>query len=177
MSRFRRGLARALAAALLAALAFGARAQEVSEYRLKAAFVFNFMAFTEWNAAAPGTPLNLCLFGADPFGGEIDGLNGKAIQSRSVAVQRKTSIESLRGCHAVFVAASAMEQLPRVLDTLRGQSVLTIADTPGAMRRGVMLNMNVAQGKVTFEANLAAARAAQLALSSRMLSLATEVQQ
>jgi hypothetical protein len=45
------------------------------------------------------------------------------------------------------------------------------------MRRGAMLNMNVSQGKVSFEANLAAARAAQLSLSSKLLRLATEVNQ
>jgi hypothetical protein len=45
------------------------------------------------------------------------------------------------------------------------------------MRRGVALNMTVAQGKVTFEANLLAARAHSLALSSKLLRLATEVVQ
>ena len=40
-----------------------------------------------------------------------------------------------------------------------------------------MLNMSVTQNKVTFEANLQAARAARLNLSSKLLRLATEVQQ
>jgi hypothetical protein len=39
----------------------------------------------------------------------------------------------------------------------------------------VNLNMAVAQSKVTFEANLQTARAAQLKLSSQLLRLATEV--
>jgi hypothetical protein len=45
------------------------------------------------------------------------------------------------------------------------------------MRRGVALNMNVAGGKITFEANLQAARRAGLNLSSKLLRLATEVVQ
>ena len=40
----------------------------------------------------------------------------------------------------------------------------------------VALNMNMMQGKVTFEANLQAARDAGLDLSSKLLRLATEVQ-
>jgi hypothetical protein len=53
--------------------------------------------------------------------------------------------------------------------------VLTVADAPGAARQGVALNMNVVSNKITFEANLTAVRAANLTLSSKLLSLATEV--
>jgi hypothetical protein len=55
--------------------------------------------------------------------------------------------------------------------------VLTIADVPGAAKQGVALNMTVVNNKITFEANLTAARAANLKLSSKLLSLATEVLQ
>jgi hypothetical protein len=149
---------------------------ELPEYRLKAAFIYNFIAFTEWPASV-GTTLNLCIHGQDPFGGDIDALQGKAVNGRTIAVQRRAAVDALRGCQVVFVAPSAQEQLPRVLDALRGQPVLTVADTPGAMRRGVALNMGVHGGKVTFEASTVAARAASLTLSSKLLRLATEVQQ
>jgi len=75
----------------------------------------------------------------------------------------------------VFVSAAAINTLPRVLEELRGKPVLMIADSPGAARLGVTLNLSVNQNKITFEANLQAARAAQLSLSSKLLRLATEV--
>jgi hypothetical protein len=164
---------------LLLGLAIGAPARaadELPEYRLKAAFVFNFLAYTDWPAET-GRTLNLCLYGGDPFGAEIDGLNGKAVGARSVAVHRRATIESLKSCQAVFIARPAIEQLARALDGLRGEPVLTIADSPGAMQRGVAINMNLAQSRVSFEANLQAARAAGLGLSSKLLRLATEVRQ
>lgn len=157
-------------------LAAAVHANELPEYRLKAAFVYNFLAFTEWPAAT-GTTLNLCIHGKDPFGSEIDGLQGKAVGSRSIAVQRRPANDALKNCQVVFVSASQMDSLPRVLASLTGQTVLTLADSPGAMRQGVALNMGVAQGKITFEANLVAARGAGLNLSSKLLRLATEVQQ
>jgi hypothetical protein len=70
---------------------------------------------------------------------------------------------------------SSGDGIARVLSTLRGATVLTIADTPGAVQQGVALNMTVVKNKITFEANLTAARAANLKLSSKLLSLATEV--
>ncbi len=167
----------ALMAAFVATIwPFGAAAQDLPEYRLKAAFLYNFMAYTEWPPEV-GTPLTLCVVGNDPFGKDIDALQGRAVGQRSVAVQRKTAAESLNGCHAVFICSSAQEVLTRVLEGLRGKPVLTLADSPGAMQRGVALNMNMARDKVSFEANLGAARAAGLQLSSKLLRLATEVQQ
>ena len=70
-----------------------------------------------------------------------------------------------------------IDNLPRVLDTLFAKLVLTVADSPGGMRQGVILNMGTKQSKVTFEANLAAARSNGLNLSSKLLNLASEVRQ
>lgn len=150
--------------------------QDLPEYRLKAAFLYNFVAFTEWPADV-GSTLNLCIYGPDPFADEIDPLKGKLAGSRRIEVLRKNSLEALKGCQIVFISASAAGQTPRVLDTVQGLPVLVIADIPNALKQGVMLNMNLAQGRVTFEANLAAARNARLTLSSKLLRLATEVVQ
>ena len=80
-------------------------------------------------------------------------------------------------CQVVFIADASGDGISRVLSTLHGATVLTVADAPGAVKQGVALNMNVVQAKITFEANLTAARAANLKLSSKLLSLATEVLQ
>jgi hypothetical protein len=163
---------------LLALMACGvpARAEELPEYRLKAAFLYNFALFTEWPAEV-GATLNLCVFGVDPFGREIDALQGKAVGARSIVVRRRTGADSLDDCQILFISGPAMDKLARVLDGLRGSPTLTVADSPGAAGRGVALNMSVALNKVTFEANLPAARGAGLNLSSQLLRLATQVMQ
>ena len=129
-------------------------------------------------AGAGGFSYGFSQAGLKPrFGAEIDGLQGKAAASRKIAVSRKGAGEPLKDCQVVFIAASAVDGLPRVLENLQRRPVLTVADSSGAMRRGAVLNMNMVQGKVTFEANLQAARDAGLDLSSKLLRLATEVQQ
>jgi hypothetical protein len=152
----------------------GAQAQETPEYRLKAAFLYNFALFTEWPADVAG-PLTLCVVGTDPFGAELDGLQGKVVGARSLAVQRKGGGQSVADCQLVFVPAPAIGGLPRLLEQIKGRPVLVVADSPGALQQGAALNMAVANNRVTFEANLRAARAAGLTLSSRLLRLATEV--
>jgi hypothetical protein len=156
--------------------AFAAAGQERPEYRLKAAFLYNFALFTEWPASV-GNALHLCTLGSVVMAGEVDALQGKAVGERSIQVQHKVLGDNLAACHVLFVAAPAMPALPRVLQDLRGLPVLTVAECAGAARQGAALNMAVDKGKISFEANLVAARAAGLGLSSKLLRLATEVQQ
>jgi hypothetical protein len=159
---------------LLLACAQTACPQPLTEYRLKAAFLYNFALFTDWPADTD-TPLNLCIYGTDPFGKEIDALQDKPVGARVLAVRRTPARGSLKGCQIVFVAPSAITDLPHVLGELHGRPALTVADSPDAAQRGVALNMSVAQNKVSFEANLTAARDAGLNLSSKLLRLATQV--
>jgi hypothetical protein len=77
----------------------------------------------------------------------------------------------------VFVASTAINDLPRILDTLQDEPVLTIADAPGALDAGVGINMVLSQGRIAFEVNLEATRNAQLNLSSKLLRLASRVRQ
>jgi hypothetical protein len=154
------------------------RAQEAlvlkDELALKVAFVYNFALFTEWPTEV-GSTLNLCILGQDLFGRAIDELQGKAVGARSLNVQRKAAGESVKNCQITFISAAAITQLPRVLDDARSHPMLTIADSPGAARHGATLNLTLNRNKISFEANLLAASAAQVKLSSKLLRLATEV--
>jgi YfiR/HmsC-like len=167
---------RLILAAMLCCLphAASAQANELPEYRLKAAFLYNFALFTEWPAEV-GKTINLCVVGRDPFGKELDELQGKALGERSIAVLRKSVNEPLRGCQVLFVPESSIAGLPRMLEELRDRPVLTVADCPSSAGQTVALNMSVVQNKVTFEANVAAARTQRLTLSSKLLRLATKV--
>lgn len=151
-------------------------ADSTDEYRLKVAFLYNFVSFTEW-PAMPGATLTLCVYGLDPFGEDLDKLQGRTVSGRTLAVRRSNSVDGLANCQVVFVSHAALANLPRVLDSLRGKPVLTVADSPGAARQGVILNMVTAQNRIQFAANLVAARDNGLVISSKLLRLATEVLQ
>lgn len=163
-------------AILLSALAAAmpVRAVELSEYQLKAAFLYNFASFTTWPADV-GNTLKLCIHGRDPFGPELDALQGKRVDHRQISVERKPPASTLGSCQIVFISGSAANDIPATLESLGRAPALTVADSPGAARQGVMLNMDVARDKITFAANMKAAQRARLVLSSKLLGLATEV--
>ncbi|MHB1374075.1 MAG: YfiR family protein [Thauera sp.] len=147
------------------------------EYRLKAAFLFNFANFATWPDEGAADALTLCVYGDDPFGTHLDALVGRKAGKRSLRVERMHSVDALGSCQVVFVTRPMVSNLARVLDRVGGRAVLTVADSPGALDTGVMLNMDSASGRISFAANLAAARRQGLGLSSRLLNLATEVRQ
>ena len=161
---------------MLLASASGARSDDLPEYRLKAAFLFNFALLTEWPPEV-GTKLNLCVVGQDPFGSEIDALNGKTAVGRTISVQRLADQQSIKSCQILFISPSSIGGLPHMLEALRGSRVLTVADTPGAARDGVDINMITGQSKIAFEVNLKAVRDSRLNLSSKLLQLARDVYQ
>lgn len=166
----------ALLLALSGLLAGGAYAQATPEYRAKAGFLYNFITFTDWPPRV-GSPLHLCVYGGNPFGDELNALEGKAVNGRNLAIRYPVSLEQLKNCRVVFVADSAIGNLSGILDTLRGEPVLTVTDSKGALDAGAGINMRVRQNKIAFEVNLAATRRADLNLSSKLLRLASEVRQ
>ncbi|MGV3591611.1 MAG: YfiR family protein [Gammaproteobacteria bacterium] len=152
---------------------FGAETA-LAEYQVKAAYLYNFISFTEW-PETPDTELRLCVYGPDPFGDELDALHGKGVGGRRLTVVRISTVELLDGCHAAFLTSDVISNLPRILDQLRNRSVLTIADSPGAAVQGVAINMRKAGDRVVFDVNLDAVHAQGLSLSYRLLRLAEEV--
>jgi hypothetical protein len=166
---------RAALLALLLMLPQVVGADSLAEYRLKAAFLYNFISFTEWPAGT-GNTLNLCVYGPDPFGEDLDKLQGKSVAGRSLAVRRTNSVNALGSCQIVFITRPMIDNLPGALEGL-SSPVLTVADSPGAARRGVAINMGTEQSRVYFEANLGAARSNGVNLSSKLLHLAKEVYQ
>jgi len=153
-----------------------AHAEQLSEYRLKVAFLYNFANYTEW-PELPNQVLTVCIYGDDPFGEHLQHLRQKKANERELSVRHITHLEDLPACQIVFISNSAIGNLGEIIGLLTAKPVLTIADTPGSSQQGVMLTMTLKNGKVIFEANLASAKKNGLRLSSQLLRFATEVYQ
>lgn len=146
----------------------------LSEYQIKAAFLYNFASYTHWPEET-GDRLNFCVYGDDPFGVYLDEVGNKKVAKRQISVTRVTDLQQLGDCQLVFVAKSAMKRFVKVAAQFEQRPVLLVTDTDGALHEGAMLNMQMQNNRVTFEANLRAAKAHGLTLSSKLLRLATQV--
>jgi len=154
----------------------GAERNGPSEYQLKAAFVYNFIKFVEWPSGEQpaGDAFRVCLLGEMPAA-PFEDLNGREALGRRLSVSTLRSPKEARACQVLFVDASQSVRLKEVLDALNGAPVLTIGDTDGYAKRGVMINMFLENKRVRFEINAEAARSSRLRISTKLLKLASNV--
>jgi hypothetical protein len=164
---------------LVALLVFSGQtssAQSVSkEYQVKAAFLYNFSQFIEWPASAlPGTqPLIIGVLGEDPFGAYLDELvRGERVSNHPLIVRRFHQVAEIRTCHILFISQSEANRLEQILTYLKGRNILTVGDIENFAGRGGMIRFVTENNRIRFGINLAAARDANLTISSKLLRAA-----
>lgn len=150
-------------------------ANNINEYTIKAAFIYNFARFTEWPDESK--ELRVCIYGKDPFGASIDKLNGKQSNGRIIKVIRTRSIEEVKSCHIAFLNIIPPERrlYARALRDIEGANVLTISDAEGVVGFGVMIGLKIDNDKVAFDVNHTVAKASEIEISAKLLRLAKVV--
>src|SRR6185295_19332417 len=149
------------------------QAQATNEYRVKAAFILNFVRFIEWpsDAYGEGNWMVVGIVGDDPFGGSFDQLNGNIINGKRIAIKHLKATDYLKGCQILFVSSSERGRLGKILESVRGGSVLTIGELTQFNQAGGVIKFVIQDDKVRFEINPAAVRQARLKVSSKLLAL------
>jgi hypothetical protein len=153
-----------------------ARAAGVSEYAVKAEFIERFTHFVEWPTSAfssADSPFVLCVIGDNPFGDYLGKMiAARTVRDRKVQLLQPKSLGELKGCHVLFVSRSEKGKLTPILGVTADQPILTVGDTDGFARRGVLLNFYLDEDKVRFEANDEAIKKSGLKVSAQLMSLA-----
>lgn len=150
--------------------------QTVDEYQVKAAFIYNFAKFVQWPPEAfkaANNPIQVCLLGPDPFGGELQKvIRGKSIDGRSLDVRQVSEPQDISNCQILFVSSSETKRFHSLCGKLSPEGILTIGEAPGFASNGGIINFKLDGGHVRFEINIGAAEHAELHISSKLLSLA-----
>lgn len=174
-------MASVFAAALLALGSVGQAQEPEAVLRIKAAFVLNFLKFVEWPEEHAGNDLPLAVVGESQLAEVLqDALSGKEVQGRTVRVQTFPSVaawhqDGAAAGQAVFILPATVASWPDMRNELKKRPVLTISESPGFCAAGGLLNLFEQEGRIKFEANPEAARAAGLMLRAELLKLATLV--
>lgn len=146
------------------------------EYQIKAVFIFNFTQFVDWPQTAfpdADAPLVIAVLGDNPFGSYLnETVAGEKINGHPVIVQYYNRTEEIQNCHILFIALSDPQKSEQVISGIKGKSILTIGDSPDFLKRGGMIKFFKRKNNIRFEINPAAAKSANLTLSSKLLRVA-----
>jgi hypothetical protein len=159
----------------IADLAYGA-GPVAEEYQVKGAFLLNFTKFVDWPPQAfkgPGDPIAICILGENPFGPGLDrAARETVVANRTVSVRQVSDGQQAGQCQIVFMGASERKRSRAWLESMRGQSVLTVGEFEGFLANGGVVNFKLEGERVRIEIDTAAADRAGLHISAKLLNLA-----
>jgi hypothetical protein len=175
-----RWLSLLLAWTLVSALPAGSLAAgALTEYEVKAGFLYHVGWFVEWPATTVqdrAPTFIIGVLGTNPFGGVLDDvMRGKTIRERPVVIKYYQRVEEAVSSHVLFISASEEPRLPAILAVLVRTPVLTVSDLERFMEGGGMIALRLVDRKVHFDINMDATERAGLKLSSQLLRLAKVV--
>ena len=165
-----------LLAAGVFAVSRPALAEPMSEYQVKAAFLYNFAKFVKWPESAlpeSSTSFTVCVLGDHGSAPAIEETIGdKTLRDKRIIVKRVASAEAARSCQILFASGSDGSDPAKIAGALAGASVLTVGEVEHFAERGGIVNFKTEDNKVRFEINSDGAKRANLDVSSQLLKLA-----
>ena len=78
-------------------------------------------------------------------------------------------------CEIIFIAISNTERLQQALESIKGESILSVGDSNEFIDKGGVIGLYIVNNKVKFEINQRAANDNGLKINSRLLELANRV--
>jgi hypothetical protein len=173
--------------------------EQVREYSIKAAFIYNFIKFVDWPSDADQQseeadddtePITIGIIGENPFGKAFEAVVKKKVKDKKLVIKElacfKEDIEAenedayehekaLQSCHVLFVCPLERKCREEIIKKVKANCVLTIGETDGFLETGGIIEFVMHENKVQFEINLVAAQEAGLKIRSQLLRLAKRV--
>ncbi|WP_320040436.1 YfiR family protein [uncultured Desulfobacter sp.] len=157
------------------------QSQNLEEYRLKAAFVYNFTKLIEWPQTAfdnERDTFTIAVLGDERLRQGFETIDGKISTGRTISIRypdpkaedyEKTLAES----QIVFISRyTRLEQVLQILSYIENKPILTIGEVKNFSRAGGVIQFFTRDNHLHFEVNIKKAEAHQLKFSSRLLKLA-----
>lgn len=151
------------------------------ERRVKAAFLYKFLGYTEFPATAFGdaaAPLTIGVIGAGDLAVELARVvAGRTVGSRSVEVRDLRDADATAGTrvHLLFVGGGDRDRVGRIVRQAAG-ALLVVTECEDGLQLGSVINFRIVDERVRFDVSLDAAERNGIKLSSRLLTVANRVQ-
>jgi len=150
-----------------------------TERRVKAAFLYKFLGYTEFPSTAfgdAGSPVLIGVAGSDDMLAELARtVMGRTLNGRPITVKLVREGDNPGPLHLLFVAGSECARVARMLRAVPG-AMLPVSECDGGLQIGSVINFRMVDDHVRFDVSLDAAEKNNVRLSSRLLNVANHVQ-
>ena len=149
------------------------------ERRVKAAFLYKFLGYTEFPSTAFGdaaSPVLMGVAGSDDMLAELARtVAGRTLNGRPIMVKSVREGDNPGPLHLLFVAGAECARVERTLRSAPG-ALLPVSECEGGLLHGSVINFRMVDEHVRFDVSLDAAEKNNVRLSSRLLNVANHVQ-
>ncbi len=156
-------------------------ADTVSEYQIKAALIYKFLAFVEWpdtEKSKSRATVTIGILGKNPFGIAFKPVEGKIINGKTLVIKHfetLSSDNSLFDCQILFISASEKGSLQDIIKILNHHPVLTVGDHNSFIEKGGMVNLIEKDNRLRFEINDTAVDQTGIKIRSMLKRLAVRI--
>jgi len=141
------------------------------EYGLKAAYLFSFARFVYWPDDVEIKTFNICVYGDNPFAGNLKRVTKKKIKQKEIKLLVTDSVEDLYACNIVFISKSENDSYVKAIESLPS-GILTVSDILGFSESGGMIEFLRVNNKIKFDINLKQSQASGIKYRSQLLEVA-----
>lgn len=147
--------------------------ETIEEYSIKAAFIYKFTNYIDWNSHLPGNEFVIGIIGPSPINKAlVEIAKTKTVKDKKITIRQYNNPEDIGPCHILFISQKDSHTLDEILAYTSAKGTLTISEKEGYAALGTEINFILADNKLKFEANPKAINAAGLTASSQLLKLA-----
>lgn len=145
------------------------------EYQVKAAFIYNFTRFISWPSSAfnsPTAPFVIGIVGNDPFGSYLEDIIAQEkVDGHPIIVQRYRDIKDINNCQILYISVGDNNKIKEIISGVAHKNVLTVGDADKFVNWGGAINFFKDDNKLRVQINKAAAKAAGVEISSKLLKI------
>lgn len=146
-----------------------------SELQLKAAFIYNFTRFIDWPPRAYTSPDAPFIIGVMGDGGLAKRINevvkGESVGNHDISARNFDKVGDVGHCNILYIGGDEFIEVRRMLPDLNRRGILTVSDVSGFEKWGGIVRFFKEDSKLRLQINIDQAKAADLTISSKLMSL------
>lgn len=157
----------------LTLVVYGQTQTEAEELNLKAAFIYNFTRFIEWDDGVFPNEFVIGIVGNSMIDMPLEEIaRSHKAGNKQIKIRRYTSLKEIEKCNILFISKNVKISLDDILTKNDLKKTLIVSEKANYAQQGAGINFVILDKKLKFEINQKALADAGLKVSSQLLKLA-----
>jgi hypothetical protein len=147
-----------------------AQDSQIREYELKAAFIYRFIDYVDWENASENETFDIAVLGKNPITSSLINISkDKKVKGKTITVKEYQNLDEMGFCNILFIPDKSSYPIEKILSKYEGKPVLIISENEGYGKKGTHFNFVMVENKLKFQVNLKAIKRSGIIISSFLL--------